>query len=71
MAGYLALVIAVRGSRASVIGMGGTMCPSGFQPGGAATSSGAASGGTVTGNVPPRSCAVEATTHPVTTAATR
>ena len=40
MAGYLALVIAVRGSRASVIGIGGTMCPSGFQPGGAATSSG-------------------------------
>ena len=40
MAGYLALVIAVRGSRASVSGIGGTMCPSGFQPGGAATSSG-------------------------------
>ena len=42
MAGYLALAIAVRGSRASVSGMGGAMCPSGFQPGGAATSSGAA-----------------------------
>ena len=34
IAGYFALVIAVRGSRASVIGIRGGMCPSGFQPGG-------------------------------------
>ena len=72
MAGYRALVIAVRGSRASVSGIGGTMWPSGFQPAGAATSAGAARGGTVTGGVPPRGCcwADETTTHPVAMAAT-
>ena len=73
MAGYRALVIAVRGRRASVSGIGGTMCPSGFQPGGAATSSGRGSGGTAggaAGGTAPRSWAVEATTHPATMTAT-